>query len=186
MTERHSDHGKNLLRMNIGCDRVREGHPAFRRIVPTSSVAPASVFMIVPYFCKLRSNRSRRASVSLYPPRCKVDPHHFRKAGLPGTVQRNFGSAKIEFQRRNDALCPFQNASSRLASSISAGLGARAVLDSGMAKLTPLLRETLQGMPITQEQEIRVLYDTRLRAMLRPSVALPSRGGRYAGGNVHA
>lgn len=44
----------------------------------------------------------------------------------------------------------------------------RSVQDSGMAKLTPLYRETVQGMPVAQDQEIRVLFATLLPGDVTP------------------
>lgn len=44
----------------------------------------------------------------------------------------------------------------------------RSAQDSGMAKLTPLHRETVQGMPIAQDQEIRVLFATLLPGDVTP------------------
>ncbi|MGB3832662.1 MAG: cupin domain-containing protein [Mesorhizobium sp.] len=44
----------------------------------------------------------------------------------------------------------------------------RSAQDSGMAKLTPLHRETVQGMPVVQDQEIRVLFATLLPGDVTP------------------
>jgi quercetin dioxygenase-like cupin family protein len=44
----------------------------------------------------------------------------------------------------------------------------RSTQDSGMAKLTPLHRETVQGMPVVQDQEIRVLFATLLPGDVTP------------------
>lgn len=46
--------------------------------------------------------------------------------------------------------------------------------DSGMAKLTPLHRETLRGMPVVQDQEIRVLV-----ALLQPGDVTPYHWHRH-------
>lgn len=44
----------------------------------------------------------------------------------------------------------------------------RSAQDSGMAKLTPLHRETVQGMPVVQDQEIRVLFATLMPGDVTP------------------
>jgi quercetin dioxygenase-like cupin family protein len=44
----------------------------------------------------------------------------------------------------------------------------RSVQDSGMAKLTPLHREVVPGMPTAAEQEIRVLFATLLPGDVTP------------------
>lgn len=44
----------------------------------------------------------------------------------------------------------------------------RSAQDSGMAKLTPLHREIVQGMPTRSEQEIRVLFATLLPGDVTP------------------
>jgi quercetin dioxygenase-like cupin family protein len=44
----------------------------------------------------------------------------------------------------------------------------RSAQDSGMATLTPLHRETVQGMPVVQDQEIRVLFATLLPGDVTP------------------
>lgn len=44
----------------------------------------------------------------------------------------------------------------------------RSTQDSGMAKLTPLHRETVQGMPVVQDQEIRLLFATLLPGDVTP------------------
>jgi len=44
----------------------------------------------------------------------------------------------------------------------------RSAQDSGMAKLTPLHREVVQGMPTSSEQEVRVLFATLLPGDVTP------------------
>jgi quercetin dioxygenase-like cupin family protein len=44
----------------------------------------------------------------------------------------------------------------------------RSAQDSGLAKLTPLHRETVQGMPVAQDQEIRVLFASLLPGDVTP------------------
>lgn len=44
----------------------------------------------------------------------------------------------------------------------------RSARESGMAKLTPLHREVVRGMPIQPEQEIRVLFSTLLPGDVTP------------------
>ena len=44
----------------------------------------------------------------------------------------------------------------------------RSAQDSGMAMLTPLHRETVHGMPLVQDQEIRVLFATLLPGDVTP------------------
>jgi len=44
----------------------------------------------------------------------------------------------------------------------------RSAKDSGMAKLTPLHRETVKGMPVVQDQEIRVLVADLLPGEVTP------------------
>jgi len=44
----------------------------------------------------------------------------------------------------------------------------RSAQDSGMAKLTPLHRELVQGMPTLPEQEVRVLFSTLLPGDVTP------------------
>lgn len=44
----------------------------------------------------------------------------------------------------------------------------RSAQDSGMAKLTPLHREVMHGMPTAQDQEIRVLFATLLPGDVTP------------------
>lgn len=44
----------------------------------------------------------------------------------------------------------------------------RSAQDSGMAKLTPLHRETVRGMPVSQDQEIRVLIASLLPGDVTP------------------
>lgn len=44
----------------------------------------------------------------------------------------------------------------------------RSAQDSGMAKLTPLHRQAVQGMPTVQDQEIRVLIATLLPGDVTP------------------
>lgn len=44
----------------------------------------------------------------------------------------------------------------------------RSAQDSGMAKLTPLHRETVQGMPMGRDQEIRVLFATLMPGDVTP------------------
>ena len=43
----------------------------------------------------------------------------------------------------------------------------RSARESGMAKLTPLHREVVRGMPGLPEQEVRVLFATLFRATSR-------------------
>lgn len=50
----------------------------------------------------------------------------------------------------------------------------RSAQDSGMAKLTPLHREIVQGMPLVQDQEIRVLF-----AALLPGDVTPYHSHRH-------
>lgn len=50
----------------------------------------------------------------------------------------------------------------------------RSAQDSGMAKLTPLHRETVRGMPVLQDQEIRVLV-----AALLPGDVTPYHSHRH-------
>lgn len=50
----------------------------------------------------------------------------------------------------------------------------RSAQDSGMAKLTPLHREVVQGMPIVPEQEVRVLTAT-----LSPGDVTPHHSHRF-------
>lgn len=44
----------------------------------------------------------------------------------------------------------------------------RSAQESGMAKLTPIHREVVRGMPIQPEQEIRVLFSTLLPGDVTP------------------
>lgn len=44
----------------------------------------------------------------------------------------------------------------------------RSAQDSGMAKLTPIHRETVRGMPVVQDQEIRVLLAALLPGDVTP------------------
>ena len=44
----------------------------------------------------------------------------------------------------------------------------RSAQDSGMAKLTPLHREVVKGMPALEEQEVRVLFATLLPGDVTP------------------
>lgn len=44
----------------------------------------------------------------------------------------------------------------------------RSAMDSGMAKLTPLHREVVRGMPQAAEQEVRVLFATLLSGDVTP------------------
>jgi len=44
----------------------------------------------------------------------------------------------------------------------------RSAKDSGMAKLTPLHRETVKGMPVVRDQEIRVLVANLLPGEVTP------------------
>jgi quercetin dioxygenase-like cupin family protein len=44
----------------------------------------------------------------------------------------------------------------------------RSAQDSGMAKLTPLHREIVAGLPVTAEQEVRVLFATLLPGDVTP------------------
>lgn len=44
----------------------------------------------------------------------------------------------------------------------------RSAQDSGMAKLTPLHREVIKGMPTLPEQEVRVLFSTLLPGDITP------------------
>lgn len=50
----------------------------------------------------------------------------------------------------------------------------RSAQESGMAKLTPLHRETVEGMPTQLEQEVRVLFSTLL-----PGDVTPHHSHRY-------
>lgn len=50
----------------------------------------------------------------------------------------------------------------------------RSAQDSGMAKLTPLHRETVRGMPVSQDQEVRVLV-----AALLPGDVTPYHSHRH-------
>jgi quercetin dioxygenase-like cupin family protein len=50
----------------------------------------------------------------------------------------------------------------------------RSAQDSGMAKLTPLHREIVQGMPMASEQEVRVLF-----ASLLPGDVTPRHSHRH-------